>query len=91
MNQTKVPPEPAATETPAKQLNSESNLYLSAGLGVGALGIGGAMISGAICPLCYVVPPLLVAAGAVQKYRARKLARLAPEGTGDTKDSSPIE
>jgi hypothetical protein len=50
--------------------------FLRAGLAVGAIGLGGALL-GAVCPLCVVATPALVGLGAVQKLRARLLARQA--------------
>ncbi|MBL7661824.1 hypothetical protein JNK13_03625 [bacterium] len=53
------------------KLNSEGNACLGLGAGVGALGLGGAMISGAVCPLCIFVTPLLIGMGITQKVRAK--------------------
>lgn len=50
----------------------DANLMIGAGVGVGALGAGAALLTGAVCPLCYIVPPALIAAGAVQKVVARR-------------------
>lgn len=63
------------TLPPAEQLRSAlrtdhaGNDFLRAGLAVGAIGVGGALL-GAVCPLCVVATPALISLGAVQKVRA---------------------
>lgn len=42
----------------------EANQCIALGAGVGALGTGAAIITGAVCPLCVVVAPALIATGA---------------------------
>jgi hypothetical protein len=50
----------------------EANHYLAAGLGIGAFGAASALLVGAVCPVCVVAAPALVAAGAYKRIRARK-------------------
>lgn len=60
---------PAELLHAANQVDQSGNELLRAGLAVGAVGLGGALI-GAVCPLCVVVTPALLGLGAVQKLRA---------------------
>lgn len=48
-----------------------ANVCIGAGVGVGLLGVGGAVI-GAFCPLCYIVPPLLIGTGLIERIKANK-------------------
>lgn len=54
------------------------NELLASGLGVGALGVLGAVVAGAVCPLCVVATPALVGVGLVQKWRERQPAAEPP-------------
>ena len=49
----------------------EANLCIGTGVGVGLLGAGGALLGGALCPVCVVATPLLVGAGLVARIRAK--------------------
>ncbi len=50
----------------------EANSCVALGAGVGALGIGAALITGAICPLCYVIAPGLIGAGLLKRRNITK-------------------
>ncbi len=50
------------------------NELLASGLGVGAVGALGALVTGAVCPLCIVATPALLGVGLVQKWYARRTA-----------------
>jgi hypothetical protein len=71
-----TPPTPAALLRQGQRTDGSGNDLLRAGLLVGAMGAGGALL-GAVCPLCVVLTPALVGAGAVQKLRAVLLGRRA--------------
>ena len=55
------------------ELKREGNLCLAMGSGVGALGIASAVLAGAVCPLCYIVPPALIGIGALRRYQAGRV------------------
>ncbi|MBN8231264.1 hypothetical protein JYK02_27470 [Corallococcus macrosporus] len=60
--------------TDAGNCQGSGNELLASGLGVGAVGALGALVTGAVCPLCIVATPALLAVGLVQKWRARRTA-----------------
>lgn len=49
----------------------DANACMAIGVGVGALGAGAAALAGAVCPLCIVIAPALVGAGALKRYRLK--------------------
>jgi len=60
------------TEIDVEKEKREANTCIGLGLGVGALGASGALLSGALCPICVVVAPGIVAAGVIKRARLRK-------------------
>lgn len=48
----------------------ESNQCIALGVGVGGLGAAAAAISGAVCPLCVVVAPALIAVGVYKRFKS---------------------
>jgi hypothetical protein len=56
---------------------AEANLCIGAGVGVGLLGAGGALLSGAVCPMCVVAAPALIGAGIFQRWRRLRANRPA--------------
>jgi len=48
---------------------SDANKLLAGGIGIGAIGVLGAL-TGAVCPVCVVAAPVLLGAGAYKKWRA---------------------
>ena len=58
-------------ETP-EEMRRAGTICIATGVGVGALGAGAAMLGGAVCPFCYLATPLLVGAGIVKHFQARK-------------------
>ncbi len=71
----------------ANDLRKEGNLCIGAGAGVGALGIASAVAVGAVCPLCYVVPPALIGIGAFRRWQADRvrLSEQPPQPVADPK------
>lgn len=57
---------------------SQGREWLTAGLGVGAIGLLGAA-AGAVCPLCVVATPALLGAGLVRSIWGRHLEKKAHE------------
>lgn len=49
------------------------------GLGVGAIGVAGAVLLGATCPVCVVATPALIGAGLYRRWRRRRAPLDAPE------------
>ena len=49
----------------------EANACIGLGVGVGALGVGGALLSAAVCPICVVVAPGLIGAGVIKRIKLR--------------------
>ena len=60
------------SESEAEQKLKDGNTILASGLGVGVLGAVGAAISGAVCPVCIVATPALIATGLYQRRAAKK-------------------
>lgn len=60
---------------------------VAAGVSVGLVGAIGAVLGGAVCPVCVVVAPALVGAGAFEAWRAR--ARRSADAKGVTPPSEP--
>ncbi len=50
----------------------EANTCMALGAGVGVLGTAGAVVSGAVCPLCIFIAPGLVGYGAYRRWKASK-------------------
>lgn len=48
---------------------NDANKLLAGGIGIGAIGVLGAL-TGAVCPVCVVAAPVLLGAGAYKKWRA---------------------
>jgi len=55
--------------------SEEANALLASGAGIAALGVIGAIVGGAVCPVCVVVAPALLGLGAIRKLRAAKRKR----------------
>lgn len=64
----------------------DANTCMAIGAGVGALGATGAVVMGAVCPLCYVVAPGLVAIGAYKRWKVSKCADSADRKDGSNPD-----
>lgn len=50
-------------ENEKKKELHEADACSALGASVGALGIGAGVITGSVCPLCYIVPPILIGVG----------------------------
>jgi hypothetical protein len=48
------------------------NEHLAAGVGLGALSIGGVVLLGVSCPLCVVAVPALIGSGLWKRHKARR-------------------
>lgn len=62
---------PDKNELTDKHAVKEGNTCIGLGIGVGALGAGSAILSGAVCPLCYVVAPALIGVGIIRRRQGR--------------------
>ena len=60
------------TQATTQEELKDANTILGAGLGVGALGAAGALIAGAVCPICIVATPVLVGGGLLKRRRAKR-------------------
>lgn len=58
----------------------ESTEYLVAGLGIGTVGVVGAVVGAAVCPVCVVATPALLGVGL---YKRWKEAKQGPEQEGE--------
>lgn len=47
----------------------EANATMAIGAGVGVAGTVAAVITGAVCPLCYIVAPGLIGLGAYKRWK----------------------
>ncbi len=56
----------------ASELRKEGNLYLGAGVGLGAFSTVSTLAVGATCPLCVVAVPALIGAGVYTRHKAKK-------------------
>lgn len=68
LNDSGLPNQTRETEEKLK----EANDCIKLGVGVGALGAGAAIVSGAVCPLCVFIAPALVGVGVVARYRENR-------------------
>ncbi|MCO6430099.1 MAG: hypothetical protein J5J00_04505 [Deltaproteobacteria bacterium] len=59
----------------------EGNFCIATGLGVGAVGVTSALAAGVVCPLCYVVPPVLIGMGLIRRRQCG-----GPKKPGDSED-----
>ena len=59
-------------------LNADGNKCLAIGTGVGVLGTGAAIITGAVCPICYIATPVLLGMGVFQKWKAKREQKKTP-------------
>ena len=59
-------------KSPEEKAKTEGNQCIALGLGVGGLGAVAAIGATAICPICVVVAPSLVAVGLYRRWTAGK-------------------
>lgn len=66
--------EPAAPASRAADGEAvrDARQLMAYGAAIGVIGLGGALISGAVCPVCVVAAPALLGAGIVKRLRARR-------------------
>lgn len=50
---------------------AEANTCIGLGAGVGALGAGTALVTGATCPICWIAAPALVGIGLYKRLKNR--------------------
>lgn len=67
----------------------EGNDLIFTGVSVGAIGLLGAAVLGAACPLCVVATPALIGTGLYKRWRGKQASKAAPtevaaETTGET-------
>lgn len=60
--------------------DKDAGTLLATGAGIAAIGVAGAILGGAVCPVCVVAAPALIGMGAWKKLRARR-ARHVPGNT----------
>lgn len=68
-------PDQGRQQVSAETLRQDSNTLLGAGVGIGAIGALGALVGGAVCPVCIVATPALIGAGVVQRVRSARSKR----------------
>lgn len=51
---------------------NDGNDLIATGVGVGAIGVAGAVLLGATCPLCVVATPALIGVGLYKKWRVKR-------------------
>jgi hypothetical protein len=73
MNSTEINTQTCSLASKVEKVR-EANVMIGTGVGIAALGVGGAIASGALCPMCIFIPPILVGAGIYQRYRAKREA-----------------
>jgi len=61
---------------------SDANNLLAAGASAGAIGTAGALITGAVCPLCIIATPVLLGVGFLKRMKVnraqKKLVEVEP-------------
>ena len=66
-------PESQVGENPPKGTEKrDADSCIALGAGVGALGAISGVMVGAVCPMCYIVAPGLVAVGVYKRFKLRK-------------------
>lgn len=55
-----------------KESRDDGNELIATGLGVGAIGVFGAVVLGATCPVCVVATPALLGAGLYKKWKRKR-------------------
>lgn len=56
---------------------SEGDEMIATGLGVGAIGVAGALL-GAACPICVVATPALIGVGLYKRWKSKRATRVEP-------------
>lgn len=69
----------------SRAAKEQGKQWLTAGLGIGAVGVLGA-VAGAVCPLCVVATPTLLGAGLVRTAWAKHLERRAKETSSSAQE-----
>jgi hypothetical protein len=64
--------DPSAKPDPGDQQKRDANALMMTGAGIGAFGAVAAAIGGAVCPVCVVAAPALLAVGAFRRWRATR-------------------
>ena len=67
--------EGAADVKDAKAAVTDANSMLLAGAGIGVIGVVGAVLGSAVCPVCVVAAPTLLGVGAYRRWRASRSHR----------------
>lgn len=67
-----------------KPKGRESTEFLLAGAGVGAIGVVGAIVGAAACPICVVATPALLGVGLYKRWRERTQAAATSPGEPGT-------
>jgi hypothetical protein len=62
----------APSDDMVTERRAEANRALGMGLGIGVVGVASAALFGAVCPVCIVAAPALLATGLVRHARARR-------------------
>lgn len=62
----------------------EANTLMLGGLGLGAIGVLGAVVGAAVCPVCIVAAPTMLGLGAYRRWRTAKRSDGASRGSRRT-------
>lgn len=74
-----------SSDKPDKPEPRESTQLLVAGLGIGTLGVVGAVVGAAVCPICVVATPALLGAGLYKRWREGPGSKVQGPGPGASK------
>ena len=80
-------------EDHARELREDSHRLLVGGATLGTFAVVTSALVGATCPMCVVVAPVMLGAGAVQRWRAIRKERACEESAvkqGET-TADPVE
>lgn len=78
-------------EQEARELREDSHRLLAGGATLGTFAVVTSALVGATCPMCVVVAPVMLGAGAVQRWRAVRKERACADAEtkrGETPDES---
>ncbi len=56
----------------AEEKIKKGNTCIGMGVGLGAISAGAAVVTGAVCPFCYVAVPALVGVGIYERQKGKK-------------------
>ncbi len=69
----------SAKKQSSQERVKDGNTCIGMGVGIGAVSVGAAVVTGAVCPFCYLAVPALVGMGFYERREAKKLRQTEPQ------------